>query len=306
MLNQVPVSADFAAGASVSGVLDMRTWVAGVAHAPRNWTSASLGFKVAPVNIEQITLATLAGAATSFSQPDSATVLEVVQAAHVAGDVGRGIVVVGSDDTGAVITETISLHATNTTTAVAGTTEFTKVAGVYTADGAVLGAQDVTVRPSGGGATVVTFTASTASVGMATVTASAANGAEVVVTGPNADETYVTVIGTLSGDVVGQRVQLDGSSPSVIYSDQRYDEVTHVAVGELTNAVAATVKSRDWWQPLYDDLGSIVAITITAGTSFDLPEAIDKAGFVKLWSHNGSGTAVAQTEARRVWIELKG
>ena len=189
---------------------------------------------------------TITGEATAFTQPVGATALEVLQAADVAADRGRGIVIEGSDGTGAAITETISLHGTNTTTPVAGTTSFTKIAAVYTADGAVLGAQNVTVRAAAAGATVCTLAGATSELG-ADIPAETQQAYcnEITVTGPNADATFVTIIGIDSADAEArERVQLNGASPSVVTTTTVFRLVSRICLGEFTNAAAGNVKTN--------------------------------------------------------------
>jgi hypothetical protein len=188
----------------------------------------------------------IAGEASAFTQPAAATALEVVQAAHVAGDRGRGIVIEGSDAEGAAITETIALHATNTTTAVAGEVEFTKVCAVYMADGLALGAQNVTVRAAEGGATVCTLTGTAKELG-ADIPAQSKEAYcnELTVSGPNSNATFVTIVGINSADAVArERVQLDGASPSVVTTETVWRYIHRICLGEFTNAAAGAVKTN--------------------------------------------------------------
>ena len=67
---------------------------------------------------------TITGEATAFTQPGSASVLEVLQATDQEADRGAYIYIVGSDGEGDVVFDAIQPDAT-TTTPVAGTTEFT-------------------------------------------------------------------------------------------------------------------------------------------------------------------------------------
>ncbi len=218
----------------------------------------------------------IAGESTAFTQPVAATTLEILQAADVAADRGRGIVIEGANGSGVAITETILLDATNTTTAVAGATQFTTVSAVYTANGAALGAQNVTVRASGGGATQFTtvsavYTANGAALGAQNVTVRASGGGAGVCTlagatselgadvpaqtqeaycnkltlgGPNGDSTFVTIVGTNSADAAArERCQLDGASPSKVTSTTVWRYIDRICLGELTNAGAGSVKS---------------------------------------------------------------
>ncbi len=195
----------------------------------------------------QVTIQTaIAGEATAFTQPAGETALEIVQAADVEADRGRGIVVEGSNGAGVAITETIALHATNTTTAVAGATLFTKISAVYTADGNALGGQAVTVQASGGGAAVCTLGAAASELG-ADVPAQSVEAYcnEVTVTGPNGDTTFVTIVGVDSADApVRERGTLDGASPSKFTTTAVFRTVERICLGELTNAGAGSVKTN--------------------------------------------------------------
>lgn len=188
----------------------------------------------------------IAGEATAFSQPIAATALEIVQADHVAGDAGRGIVIEGSDGDGNAITETIALHATATDTAVAGETEFTTVSAVYMADGAALGAQNVTVRAADEGATVCTLVGAAKELG-ADIPAQSREAYcnELTITGPNSDTTHVTIVGISSADAVArERVTLDGESPSVATTTTVWRYIDRICLGEFTNAAAGAVKTN--------------------------------------------------------------
>lgn len=187
----------------------------------------------------------IAGEATAFTQPGGATTLEILQAADVEADRGRGITIVGSNAGGVAITETIVLDISNTTTVVVGAISFTKVSGVYTANGAVLGAQSVTIRASGAGATVCTLANATSELGAdvpAQTIQAYCNG--VTVTGPNADATYVTIVGIGSTDAaLLERGTLDGASPSKFTTTGVFRQVDRICLGEFTNAGAGAVKT---------------------------------------------------------------
>jgi len=189
---------------------------------------------------------TITGEASSFTQPASATTLEILQAADVAADRGRGIVIEGSDGSGTAITETISLNATNTTTPVAGSTSFTKVSAVYTANGANLGTQAVTVRASGGGDTVCTLAVSTSELAADIPSGSTeAYCNELTITGPNSDTSFVTIVGVDTSDnTARERVQLNGASPSVVTTTTVFRIVSRICLGEFTNAATGSVKTN--------------------------------------------------------------
>ena len=189
---------------------------------------------------------TITGEASAFTQPGAATALEIVQAANVPADRGRGIVIEGSNASGQAISETISLNATNTTTPSAGTTQFTKVSAVYTADGAVLGAQNVTVRAAGGGATVCVLAGSTSELG-ADIPAQSREAYcnELTITGPNSNASYVTIVGIDSTDTAArERAQLNGGSPSTVTTNTVWRYIDRICLGEFTNAATGSVKTN--------------------------------------------------------------
>lgn len=198
-------------------------------------------------NSGQVTIQTaITGEATAFTQPVAATAVEVVQAADVVADRGRGIVIEGSNGVGAAITETITLNATNTTTAHAGAVSFTKISAVYMADGAVLGAQAVTVRASGAGATVCTLGAGTSELA-ADIPAQSREAycQELTITGPNTDATFVTIVGIDSYNVPNrERCHLNAASPSTITSTTIWRYINRICLGEFTNAAVGAVKTN--------------------------------------------------------------
>ena len=60
------------------------------------------------------------------------------------------------------------------------------------------------------------------------------------------------------------------------------------------------------YQILYDDNGDLLQIdSAAASKSYAAPAGIAGAGWVKLWSQNGSGTNTAQAAARTLTLELK-
>ncbi len=302
------VTVEIPAQSARSGTIAMAPYVTGLVRMPTVWTDADLSFLVNEEDSEQTVFQTvITGEATAFSQPLAATALEVVQAADIAADRGRGIVIEGSDDDGAAITETICLHATNTTTAVAGSVSFTTVSGVYTADGAVLGASDVTVRAKGGGTTVCTLAAGHSELAAdvpAQATTPAGGADQVVLAGPDADGTFVTLVGTLAGAVVRERVTFDGESPSAAWTNTRFDTLSRICLGEFTNAATGSVKSRDPWVPLYDMSGALIRLVVAANRVLPLPAEVCAARYLRLWSNN-AGSDVVQTAARGLVVTLK-
>jgi hypothetical protein len=295
-----------AADAAASATIDLRPYTAGVLRMPSVWTAASLAFLVNEENSEQTVMQTaIAGEATAFTQPGAATALEILQDADVAGDRGRGIVIEGSDADGVAISETITLDATNTTTVVAGTTEFTKISGVYTADGLPLGAQDVTIRETDN-TEVCTLAKATSELGAdipAQATRVTAGADTMVLAGPNTDETYVTLVGTLDGETVRERVKFDGGSPAAAHTNTRFDTLTRICLGEFTNAGAGSVKSRDPWVPLYH-YGDLVSLTVAANEVMPLPAELSGVRYVRLWSQT-AGSAVVQEAERHIVVSLK-
>lgn len=209
--------------------------------------------------------AAIAGEATAITQPGAADTLEILQAADVAGDRGRGIVIEGSNAGGVAITETIVLDAANTTTPVAGATSFTKVSAVYTANGAVLGAQNVTVRRVTGGAGVATLVAATSELGADIPSGTQeAYCNELTVTGPNADATFVTVVGIDSTDAVArERGTLDGASPSKFTTTTVFRYISRICLGEFTNAGAGAVKTNS----VVDTAGMKCGIVVQAAAA---------------------------------------
>lgn len=218
----------------------------------------------------QVTIqATITGEASAFTQPAGATALEIVQAADVAADRGRGIVIVGADGTGAAITETITLNATNTTTAHAGSTSFTTVSGVYTANGANLGAQNVTIRASGGGATVCTLTGGSSELG-ADIPSGTQEGYcdALTLTGPNSDTTQITIVGYDSTNTAAlERATLDGASPSKVTTTAKWRYISRICLGEFTNAGAGAVKTDSTVDTAAMKIGQAVAAAASRGAT---------------------------------------
>lgn len=209
----------------------------------------------------------IAGEATAFTQPGGATALEILQAADVEADRGRAIRIEGMVG-GAEDYEDISLDAANTTTAVAGAKLFTSVSGVYTVDGNALGAQAVTVRASGGGATVCTLAGAASELG-ADIPADnqEAYCSEVTITGPNADASYVTVVGVDADTdaAARERVQLDGAAPSKATTTTKWRTVGRICLGEMTNAGAGSVATNDTVDPDSEKVGSALVAAAARG-----------------------------------------
>lgn len=295
-----------AAAASASATIDMRPYTAGALRMPSVWTAASLAFLVNEQNSEQTVMQTaIAGEATAFTQPGAATALEILQDADVEADRGRGIVIEGSDANGVAISETIALDGDDTTTVVAGTTEFTKVSGVYTADGLPLGAQDVTIRETDD-TEVCTLAKATSELGAdipAQATRVTAGADTMVLAGPNTDATYVTLVGTLDGETVRERVKLDGGSPAATHTNTRFDTLTRICLGEFTNAGAGSVKSRDPWVPVFN-YGDVVTLTVAANRVVPLPAELSGARYVRLLSY-ADGVPVVQEGERHIVVSLK-
>jgi hypothetical protein len=188
---------------------------------------------------------TITGEASAITQPGAATALEILQAADVEADRGRGIVIEGSDGSGDAITETINLDESDTTTVVAGTTQFTKIAAVYTEDGDPITDEDVTIRETDN--TGVATLAAAASELAADIPAQSQEAYcnEITVTGPNSDTTFVTIVGINSaGAVARERVQLDGSSPSVVTTSTVFRYINRLCLGEFTNGGSGAVKTN--------------------------------------------------------------
>lgn len=199
-------------------------------------------FSIAPIALDVV----CTGKVGSFTQPAAGGVLKIRQAADVEADRGRGITVVGADGNGDVIFETIYLDAEDSNTIVAGTVEFTTVAGVFTDDGGVLGAQNVNILRADGATLIVALTAAASQVGAEVPNASqeaccrllthtnAVNGADV---------TYVTWFGyDDTNTLTGERVQLAGggaAAAAVATSTKRFKKLLRICTGEFTNAAEA-------------------------------------------------------------------
>jgi hypothetical protein len=74
-------------------------------------------------------------------------------------------------------------------------------------------------------------------VGVVTPDEAEAHTSLITITGPNSDATFLTILGIdEDGNVVRERLEMDGSSPSVITSTNLYRQLTSIFVGEATNA----------------------------------------------------------------------
>lgn len=215
--------------------------------AARDNVKAGSGGRATKVNVAPVELdATCAGKATAFTQPIAEGVVKIRQAGDVAADRGRGITVVGADGAGNVIFETIYLDADDSNAVVAGTVKFTTIAGVFTADGQVLSAQNVNVLRADGSTLIVALPSAATQVGAEVPSASqeaccslithtnAANGADV---------TYITWYGyDDTNTLMGERVQLAGGAggaAAAATSTKYFKRLLRICTGEFTNAAEA-------------------------------------------------------------------
>lgn len=222
------------------------------------------------LNLAAVTIdASVTGGATAWTQPGAASALEILQGGDVAGDRGRSVTIIGGDAAGDVITEVITLDSTDSTTVVAGSVSFTTVAGAFMTDGAVAGAQSITIREidNTGVTTLVNGTTEVgAEVPGGTLNAS---GSLVRVTGPNADATFVTVYGYgADGTLVGERLEMDGATPAIGTSTISFRTVERITTGEATNAGAFSVAT------VADTEGHSQGIVVTAAAIGALGEFI--------------------------------
>ncbi|KKW10796.1 MAG: hypothetical protein UY48_C0030G0003 [Candidatus Gottesmanbacteria bacterium GW2011_GWB1_49_7] len=190
--------------------------------------------------------ASIAGEATAVTQPAAASVLTIAQAADVAADRGRIVVVVGSNAGGVGIMEEITLNATNSSTSVDGATSFTKVAGAYMKNGAVLGAQSVTISDDDP-AVLMTIANATSELAADIPSGTLEAYCNIIdLVGPNADATFISLVGYKAATpttLTAERLTLDAASPSAAVSAAAYRQVTRICLGEFTNAATATVKT---------------------------------------------------------------
>jgi len=176
------------------------------------------------------------GVATSFTGR-AASVITIAQAGDVAADRGRGIVLVGTNAAGDEIIETVTLNALNSTTGVASTLTFATLAGAYTADGAVLGAQNVTLTATAG--LRATLLAAASHIGAVIPAQNAeAYGNSVHFYSAAQDNTFITLVGYKAATpdtLTAERIQLDNNNPSLAESSDEYRQITRICLGELTN-----------------------------------------------------------------------
>ena len=188
----------------------------------------------------------ISGEATAVTQPAAASVMTVAQAADVAADRGKVVRVIGGDAGGLGIYEDITMHASDSSTGVDGAVSFTTVSAAFMVDGAVLGAQSVTISDDDP-AVLMTIANATSELA-ADIPAQSQEAFSNILDlfGPNADVTYISVVGFKSATpdtLTVERLLLDGSSPSVISSAAEYRYVERIALGEFTNAGAGGVNT---------------------------------------------------------------
>ena len=186
----------------------------------------------------------ITGEATAFTQPATLSVMTIAQAADVAADRGRVVRVVGADGAGVGIYEDITLDVTLSTTPVDGIVQFTTVAGAYMVDGAVLGAQSVTITDDDP-QLICTIANATSEIACDIPGDTLEAYCNLVdITGPNADATFITLVGYLAATpatLTAERLTLDAAAPSFAASAAPYRQITRICLGEFTNAGAATV-----------------------------------------------------------------
>jgi len=206
---------------------------------------------------------TITGEATACTQPAAASVLTIAQGADVEADRGRVVRVIGGDAAGDGIYEDITLDASDSSTSVDGTTEFTTVSGAYMLDGAVLGAQDVTI--SDDDPAVLMTIAGAASELAADIPAQSQEAYCNILdlTGPNADSTYVSICGYKAATPTTftvERVQFDGNSPSASVTAAEYRYIDRLALGEFTNGGTGAVKTDADYDPPERVQGRVITV----------------------------------------------
>lgn len=189
---------------------------------------------------------TITGEATAVTQPAAASVMTVATAADVAGDRGRVVRVVGGGATGLGIYEDITLDAADSSTGIDGVVEFTTLSGVYMADGAVAGAQNVTVTDDDP-ALLMTLPGAGDNLAADVPAQNQEAYCNILdLVGPNSDSTFVSIAGYKAATptvLTVERLTLDGSSPSVISTVAEYRYIERICLGEFTNAGTASVKT---------------------------------------------------------------
>ena len=152
--------------------------------------------------------------------------------------------IVGADGAGVGIYEDITLDVTLSTTPVDGIVQFTTVAGAYMVDGAVLGAQSVTITDDDP-QLICTIANATSEIACDIPGDTLEAYCNLVdITGPNADATFITLVGYLAATpatLTAERLTLDAATPSFAASAAPYRQITRICLGEFTNAGAATV-----------------------------------------------------------------
>ena len=181
--------------------------------------------------------ASAAGTGNSFTTR-AASVITIAQAADVAADRGRGIVLVGTDAASDPIIETVNLDATNSTTGVASTLTFLTLTGIYTENGANLGAQNVTATAVAGLRATLAGGTSTLGAIIPTANQEAYSGA-IILTSAAADATFATIVGYAAAapdTLIAEEVQFDAATPSLATTTATFRRVERICTGEHTNA----------------------------------------------------------------------
>ncbi len=195
---------------------------------------------------------TLTGEATAFTQPATLSVITIAQAVDVAADRGRVVRVVGADAGGLAIYEDITLDVSDSSTGVDGAVQFTTVCGAFMVDGAVLGAQSVTIDDDDP-VTLCTIANATSEIGADVPAQSLEAYCNILdLVGPNGDATFLTVLGYPAATptvLSGERLTLDASSPSVDSTAAAWRQITRVCLGEFTNAATALLSTDADYDP---------------------------------------------------------
>jgi hypothetical protein len=200
------------------------------------------------LNTSPLTLnAVETGTATGCTQPAAPGVVKIKQAADTLGDRGSGIVVVGADNTGAAIFETINLNAANSTTIVSGLLNFKTIAGIFTANGNNLGASSATLYRADGVTSIVVMTNGTSQKGAQIPTSIEAFCEQVTHTNSAdaVDVTYLTIYGYDSTDTLkAERKVLSGGGVAALASvtmTSFWKQVLRICTGEYTNAATGAL-----------------------------------------------------------------
>jgi len=189
---------------------------------------------------------TITGEATAVTQPATLSIMTVAQAADVAADRGRVVRVVGAGATGLGIYEDITLNATASDTDVDGAVQFTTVCGAYMLDGAVLGAQSVTITDDDS-ALLMTIANATSELAADIPAQSREGYANILdLLGPNGDATFVSVGGykcATPTTFTVERLTLDAASPSADSTAAEYRYIDRIFLGEFTNGGSGSLKT---------------------------------------------------------------